>query len=73
MHLIDFTILFLLGGCLLLIYGNVQQSRKLAKTEEKLGTADTRIDQATKAVYDQKNEEIKKLENRSCYLERSHC
>ena len=59
---IDFACIFLLASCFMLIYGNIQQSRKLAKAEEKLGIVDTQIDQATQAVYRQKNEEINRLE-----------
>jgi hypothetical protein len=58
MHLANLIIFIFFCGFCMLFYGNVQQSRKLAKAEEMLGTVDTQIDHATQAVYTQKNEEI---------------
>lgn len=54
--------LLLVCGVCLFAYGNIQQSRKLADVNDELDKVDSRIDQATKAVYHQKREEIDKLE-----------
>jgi len=62
MHLTEFAILVLICGLWLLFYINNQQSRKLAKATADLGEVNSRIDQATHAVYDQKNREISELE-----------
>jgi len=62
MHLTEFAILVLICGLWLLFYINNQQSRKLAKATVDLGEVNSKIDQATHAVYDQKNREISELE-----------
>jgi hypothetical protein len=62
MHLTEFAILVLICGLWLLFYINNQQSRKLVKATGDLGEVNSRIDQATKAVYDQKNREIRELD-----------
>jgi len=62
MPLTDLIIIALLCGFWLLFYGNIQQSKKLAKAEKSLGNINIQIDQATKAVYTQKNLEIEKLQ-----------
>jgi len=61
MHLVDLSLLFLFCGFGLLVYGNIQQSRKLADATDKLSKVDGRIDEATTSVYTQKNKEIGEL------------
>jgi chromosome segregation ATPase len=58
MHLFDLSLLFLFCGFGMLVYGNIQQSRKLADATDELRKVDGRIDQATTSVYNQKNKEI---------------
>lgn len=62
MQLLDLSLLLLSCGFLLLIYGNVQQSKKLSEANDELNKVDNKIDRATASVYAQKKEEIDKLE-----------
>jgi hypothetical protein len=52
--------IFILGFWLL-FYGNLQQSKKLAKANKDLGEVDNKINQAIAAVYAHKNQEIKDI------------
>jgi hypothetical protein len=62
MRLADLSILLSFCGFCLLVYGNIQQSRKLSKANDELSKVDGEIDQATASVYAHKKEEISKLE-----------
>ncbi len=53
--------IFFCSSCMV-IYANIQQSRKLANAETELSKVDGKIKQATDSVYTQKREEITKLE-----------
>jgi hypothetical protein len=61
MQLINLALVFLFFGYFCLVYGNIQQSRKLVNARDDLGKVDSRINQAVQAVYNHKGEEINEL------------
>jgi hypothetical protein len=58
MELINLSFVFLFIGFCLLVYGNIQQSRKLVEANDKLSQVDDRINQAIASVYAHKDQEI---------------
>jgi hypothetical protein len=61
-QLIILSYLILFCGFWFLVYGTIQQSKKLSEANDKISNVDDRINQDVASVYAQKNGEIEKLE-----------